>query len=276
MRMSVKKVVRVFVVVGLALACLSCGSASNNDQGVAFTLFGFSKDGSTTNDAGAIVPLSTDYEPVAAEDTSSNFIGDGVVTFLALQNNLLGQGITLQRAFMEYYINGADIQPPPTSISMGGVLGPAESEDSGGTGGDSGASGASGSTTMTGPSSSLPPGFNFPPTRYIQIYIVPPDIMAWLNLNRAYLPELPFVMTVRVYATGMTTSGNRMDTNELDYFINFVPDNMIPPTGGEGNTSSEDSSEDSSAEGETVDDGTGEGTVDDGDVPTTDEGDEGL
>jgi len=208
-----KRIAKCLLAIVAATALWSCGSASNNDQGVSFTLFGFfTSETGGTGEVGANVPLSTRSEG------NQGFIA----TYYGLQNNMTGVGIRTQRAMISYYVEGSTIQPPDTTQAVAALMGP------------------SGSAL----GSSLPPGFaNGKNIAYAGVPIVPPDIMAWLNLNRASLPELPFQMTVRTYITGITTAGDRLDTNPLDFRVTFLPDEII-----QGDSTSSDSSSSSSAE----------------------------
>jgi hypothetical protein len=208
MRLSFSKIVGILVLAGIVLAIGGCGSASNNDQGMSFTLIGFSKSGGSGDDSGQILPLGTDQESSGTPSVQ------GALTFYGVQNNLSNQGVRVDRAFLDFYVDGATMQPPQTTVPMGFVLGPVASTTAGG---------------------SLPPSWStIANVKWYQQFVVPPDVMAWLNLNRNSLPELPFQMTVHVRVTGVTTAGDRLETNTLDYPVDFVPDQIIPPTGGTG------------------------------------------
>ena len=222
MRFSLRTAILGLGLSGLVFGLVGCGSA-NNDQGMSFTLLGFfaSTDGEE-GDAGQILQLSSDSEAGSASG--------GATTFVGLQNNLVGQGVRTQRAFLSFYVEGSQIQPPDTTQALATVLGPvAASDDT--------------DSNTSSVASTLPDGWSsIANQKYVETYIVPPDIMAWLNLNRNDLPELPFTMTVHMYVTGLTTSGDRLDTNPVDYFVQFVADNVITPTDG-GSTSSEAATE---------------------------------
>jgi len=222
----------VFAVALFAVLLMSCGGASNNDQGMGFTLFGFYKDAGETGDAGQLAPLSSDPE-------SASGAYHGLTTFFALQNNLLHQGIRVQRTILRYYVEGASVQPPSTTQPMGVILGPASSGGSTTKEGplvraeEGGGSSAAGGGVVKPPDGSLPPGWeSIANVQYAESYIVPAEIMAWLNLNRQYLPELPFTMTVTASVVGITTAGDQLVTNELNYMVQFTPDVIIPPSGG--------------------------------------------
>lgn len=215
MTIRIAKILSWTLVATLCLSALGCGSSSNNDQGVAFTLFGFFKspcgDSTSGGDAGTVIPIDQDFE----SDQGVNIAA--YETCYGLQNNLAREGIRVEAAFMDYFIPGAAKQPPSTSQPLGVVLGPSGTAD------DSDL-----------PQGSLPPGFDFENETRIGVFILPPDVIGWLSLNRASLPELPFLMRVNTYVTGVTTSGNRLETNRLSFPIDFVVGNEIVPS-GEGN-----------------------------------------
>ena len=201
---------RIFLVaqVGLALLLLpGCNSSANNDQGVSVTFFGYFQQLSACGTGLSAVVTSIS----GGDSTEGLFTFFDVTAEVGVQNNLLGQGFRLDRAFMSYRIEGASSQPPSTSFPLGVILAPA---------GDNG--------------STLPDNFggSIPNTICAAATIVPASIFEWINLNRASLPEPPFTMTVRTFMTGETTSGERLDTNSLDFAVEIIPDNVIPPTGG--------------------------------------------
>lgn len=241
------------------VGALGCGSASNNDQGVSFSAIGFAAqddDGACTLDigtTGVIVPITFG---TVAED----FAISGIISCILLQNNMSSQSVRVERLYLSYHIPGASEQPPDTSIPLSVVLSPLNQEaplDGGGSGGgdesetasaDSSASGSQdeastdpdssigGSTAKT---SSLPSGFQgFGNRVSAPFFSVPPEIRQWLAFNRTALPETPFVMEITVYAQGMTSGGDRMNTNPLSLFADVIEDRIIPPD--EGSADSED------------------------------------
>jgi hypothetical protein len=192
------------LVFALAVGALwGCGSASNNDQGASFTLFQMTPSSSS-------VPLSR-----SEEGTTSTGALTGTYGF---QNNLLGQGIRLQRLFLRFFVEGSSEQPPETTVAIGAVLGPA---------------GPAPADSDGSPGGSLPEGFeSIPNTANISAFVLPPEIMSWLNLNRSLLPEPPYSITIEAYATGITTAGDRLDTNPLGTSVTITPDVVINPSGG--------------------------------------------
>ena len=226
MRFGFKKLALVggfLLSVGLAFSLVGCGSASNNDQGTAFTFIGWfestPKSGATTLPTGLTridVPIS---DTVGTETAGDSGVVGG---FAGVQNNLSGEFIRLQRIFHTYFIEGAGAQPPATSYAMGGVVGPAvvTSSDATGAGG-------------TGFDSSLPPSFSdgsLGNRTFAGTPLVTPDILSWINLNRGSLPETPFTMIVTSHIVGITSSGNQLETNEIDFPIVFTADVIITPS----------------------------------------------
>lgn len=212
MRMSWKNAMQGLIGAALVGALWGCGSASNNDQGMSFTLFQMTPSSSS-------VPLSTSREGTTSTGALSGTYG--------FQNNLLGQGVRLQRVFLRFFVEGSGEQPPETTVAIGAVLGPAgpaPADPDGSAGG------------------SLPEGFeNIPNTASVSAFMLPPEIMSWLNLNRSLLPEPPYSITIEAYATGITTAGDRLDTNPLGTSVTITPDVVINPSGeGEGEGGSED------------------------------------
>lgn len=206
----------------LLLSLTGCGSgSSNNDQGVAFTLLGFFSDfEETAGQVGDTITLSGTDEFSNSSPNEDSQTETAVPVILGLQNNLSGQFIRADIAYITYFVNGASAQPPSTSVSFSVFLGPASEGNS-----------------------SLPPTIANPNTSFAQIPIVPADIRAWLALNRNDLPEPPFTMTATVYVSGVTSSGDRLDTNQATYFLNVVPDVPIAPTGGGSDTAGLESEE---------------------------------
>jgi hypothetical protein len=195
------------ILVVTLLAAIGCGSASNNDQGVSFTMLGYSVAGTagagtggttaacstSPNLSGGTFPISTDTETAG----STNEVLVGVV----VQNNLTTQFIRTQSIALEYIIPGAEIQPPSTAVPYGGVVAQAGGLQCG------------------------------------VVALVPPQILSWLNLNRGSLPELPFMLIVRGQVTGTTVAGDVLTSNPVDIGFTVVADNVIPPTGADDEAS---------------------------------------
>jgi hypothetical protein len=199
----------------LTLALAACGSAgTSNDQGVSFTLYGMFRDSACTQGlSGLAIQLSTDAE--------TNGSGVGGLASVGLQNNL-AQAIRTRRAFMKYYVEGAQVQPPTTSQPLGSFLGPGTKTPnsslpdsiSGGTG-----EGAAAGLASVGCS---------------EIDLVPAEILSYLNFNKDTLPELPYKMRVEVTVTGIGTAGDEYATNPIDVFVEVLEDNIITPSPADG------------------------------------------
>lgn len=217
------------VVSGILLVYgVGCGTSSTNSQGVSFTLLGFfaelpeSGSGEIPNgELGQAVPLSVE----GPETQGGNLVGT-VSTVLGLRNNISSQFVRVDRLLMSYNIEGASQQPPNTTLAYSFFLGPLVGSDV------EGESESSDDSNSTSGGSSLPDFEDVLNIGFGSFPIVPPEIIAWLNFNRNNLPELPFTMTATVRASGVTSAGNRVTSNESSYFIIFTPDIAIAPTQG--------------------------------------------
>ena len=77
---------------------------------------------------------------------------------------------------------------------------------------------------------------------------MPPSIREWINFNRDLLPPAPFKMEVIIRVSGISSSGNRYETNDGVFDFDVLPENSIDPTvtnGTTANTSEAIVSEDS-------------------------------
>jgi hypothetical protein len=99
---------------------------------------------------------------------------------------------------------------------------------------------------------------------------VPPEIGEWLALNRDSLPEPPFQMTLVTTAYGVTTAGDRIETNSLPYLIVVYEDRVITPSTGTPPTNDEDANG-QLVEGQDVGDGLGDVAEGDEVPPSSDE-----
>ena len=176
------------------LSLIGCGSASNNDQGISFTMLGYSVAATTTsttgcsttpNLSGGVFALGS----TAESEGSTNVVFGGVV----VKNNLTTQFVRPQSLALEFLIPGASIIPPTTTVPYGGVV-------------------AKAGGLLCG-----------------TVALVPPQILSWMNLNRNSLPELPFLLIVRGQVTGTTSSGDVLTTNPVDIGFTVTEDNVIPP-----------------------------------------------
>jgi hypothetical protein len=195
-------------VLGLGSVLTSCGGASNNDQGVSFTAYGFF---SVLPDGSVGGPVSASFAPqsVAGPESELSPLQGIVAVAIGLQNNLDGQTIRVQRAVISYIIPGASAQPPDTTSPLNNVLAP---------------------SINTG--SSLPPQGGIPTQVTSAFVIVPEAILTWINLNRQSLPEPPFTLEAVVSARGITSAGDVIDSNALTFPITILPDLFIDPANG--------------------------------------------
>jgi len=204
------KIIRFALLSFLAVASFGCGSASNNDQGVSFTMLGYSiantaipgapgapgapggvpgvgpACATAPNLSGGVFPISTSNE--TAGSTSEVLAG------VVVQNNLTTQFVRTISLSLQYIIPGAQITPPSTIVPYGSVVPQAGGLYCG------------------------------------VVTLVPPQILSWLNLNRASLPELPFLLIVRGQVNGTTQAGDVLTTNPIDIGYTVVADNVIAPT----------------------------------------------
>jgi len=66
------------------------------------------------------------------------------------------------------------------------------------------------------------------------VQIVPTSIREFINFNKQNFPEPPFTMVVRSFASGVTSAGHRLDSNNIELEVVFTPPVEIPPTEGTG------------------------------------------
>jgi len=209
---------------------VGCGTAATNNQGISFTLLGFfaelpesGSDTLPTGELGQATPLSSENPELQTGNVSG-----AVSTVAGMKNNIISQFIRVDRMVINYYIEGANVQPPSTTVGISALLGPSVSSTSSS---DSTSTDSSSSGTSK-PPSSLPNFSTISELSFGSFPIVPPEVTAWLNLNRAQLPEAPFTMLATVKASAVSSSGQRYYSNPADYFIIFTPDNVIAPTEG--------------------------------------------
>lgn len=248
------------------LTMMGCGGngASNNDQGISVTLLGLfqtatsqATGGGTTNNltgcgqlpqplsAGFISLGQTMPQPSATPGTTSTSglsmdPSGAVYAIVGVQNNLYGQVFRADRVLLEYYIPGSSVQPPSTNVALNMLAGPAEAGTQGGTntGGNGNGNGNGTGTGTVGDDlrrpivTSLPPTFNQICNRaFAQVPIIPAPIREWLIFNSNQLPEAPFDLEIVITLTGLSSGGNRYDTNQGLFTISVVPEiPVIPPT----------------------------------------------
>jgi hypothetical protein len=268
---AIRKVSSLTVACGLMWLTASCGGngAANNDQGMSVTFLGlFSSNRLTSSTgggggggggnqtpgnqgcgqlpaglSGGYIRLGEAEPEPGGTASSSNPSGTdpagGFVSVVGVQNNLYGQAFRAERLIVDFFVPGASIQPPSTNVPVFLIAGPAESaaQVNNGQGGTTG--GASSGTVNPGLRrplfTSLPPSFSNLCNRALaQVTVIPPAIREWLNFNRDALPEPPFKMEVTIRLNGLSSSGNRYDTNDATFDFDILPETYVEPTTGDG------------------------------------------
>lgn len=175
--------VAAFALVLVAATWNGCGST--NDQGISFRALGFFADGDgDVGDTGRCASLRDDT--TIPQPTEEGFQG----MFLGIENVLV-QGINVNRVDLSYRINGANLTVPNDVYAL---------------------------STRLGPSSGQEPN---PPRVFSQITLVSAPIMQFLNDNSSRLPDLPFTMTAFAEVVGTTDAGDEFRTNRVSYQIEF-------------------------------------------------------
>ncbi len=193
------------LVISLIAGAISCGNSSNNDQGTSFLALGFFAEDDEGNpdpeiyQSGEIVPLFADSALLTPLQV---FDGHLTLARMGLQNRLTTMFIRVTRIDCSYSIAGTVLPIPDDSFNSSVVIGPSPAAEEGvpAAGGDG-----------------IPPN-----NIYIEFEIVSPDVMAYLNANQNSLPQLPFRMIATCTATGVTQAGDALETNPLNYLIQFV------------------------------------------------------
>lgn len=216
----------------LALGMVGCGGGgANNDAGMAFTLNGFNE--AQNNACSLTTSVSVIGLPIGGVDESEQSGGAvGAFSCANLQNNLVTQSVRVDRAMMRYFVAGAASQPPSTVTACGIVLGAASGDTSlpngngsqpgtkpGGTlpSGGAGSSGSGGSGTSGSGAPRATAGFT----------VVPAAVAEWISSHRSELPPRPFEMIASVTVSGITSAGNRIETNELPLSVIVTEDNVF-------------------------------------------------
>lgn len=230
-------------ITGAVLYLMSCGSATNNDQGTSFTALGFFDlaDG-TEGDSGTVVLVNNDFGgcnlqgniqgvcplfvPVDKDPEEEGIQGG----FIGLQNNLTNQFMRTVRMDCCYTLPGADpsLSIPCDAYNFTTVLSAApaagvEVEEAGN-------------------------------VAFVQVQQVSPDLLSFLSVNQNLLPELPYRMTAECEVVGVSQAGDVFTTNTVNYQIQFAEleepnlPGSAPGTGGDINSFGDGSSS-SAAEG---------------------------
>lgn len=226
MRLSVTNMNKLIAGVFVAGSLFGCGSATNNDQGVTFNFLGFFESVGSSSAAlptalGSIsFPLSDPDSEGVSEGTSS---GAGSVNAIIGTQNFLGcQGLRADRVYLTYTVPGALENPPATTVVVSALMGPS----------------SDGATADPACTSSLPSGYaNIDSRAFATIAVVPASIRQWLILNKGSLPEPPFNMIISATIGGVSTAGDRFESNEGELTAQVTPDIVISPTSGSSGSS---------------------------------------
>ena len=253
------------VIAGVGIVAIGCGSSTtNNDQGVAFSAFGyFQAPPPPEPPTGLSVVTSTFLaRDFAADNLSSGTNSKQVVAYLGLENRLRTQFLRLTKIDCEYNVPGASISIPPDSIPAAGFLnaspniggpqigGTGGSGGVGGTAGGGGATGGAGGTGGTGSTGNTggnatggnsTAGGNATGVGsklYFGFPLVTNGIFGYLNANRNALPELPFQMQVTCSATALSTAGDAYESNPVGIAVQFVEQDFIGDSSSSSTASS--------------------------------------
>ena len=265
--MHMKNVHKLLIALIPSVIMLGCGGngASNNDQGISVSFLGLFQTATTSNAGGGTQnnltgcgqlpqPFSggfislgqTFLDPTATPQPGFGGLSidpsGAVYAIVGIQNNMYGQIFRADRVLLQYYVPGATVQPPSTNVAVNMLAGPAESGLGPITDGQNG-------TSLRKPVvTSLPPTFSQVCNRaFAQVPIIPAPVREWLNFNSNQLPEAPFDLEVVVQLTGLSSGGNRYDTNEALFTLSIIPEiPIIPPTPAPVTTTSESTSDSTS------------------------------
>mgnify|MGYP006279236153 CR=1 FL=1 len=260
---------RIYIIAGIATlsaVAVACGGngASNNDQGMSVTFLGLFNSTSLASGGGSggggggsrstpgnqgCGQLPSVFvggslrlgqaEPEPSNTTTSSRLSGtneagSYVSVVGIQNNLYGQVFRADRVYVDYYIPGASAQPPSTSVPISLLAGPAESAGSG-----QGAVGGGTNSTTRDPGIRRPAYTSLPPSlanicnrALAQITVVPAAVREWLNFNRDLTPEAPYKMEVTIRVSGLTSGGDRLDTNDGTFHFEILPETLVVPTDG--------------------------------------------
>lgn len=191
------------VVSSIAVLAMWSGCGTSNDQGISFRSLGFFADGEgDAGDAGRCASLRDDT--IIPNDADGDGTLDGA--FLGMENVMV-QGINLDRVDLSYRVNGASLAIPNDVFALSGRLGPSSGQEVNSS------------------------------RRFSQIILVSPSIFKFLNDNSSRLPDPPFSLVASATAVGTTDSGDVVRTNRSTYEISFTAQSggcaLPTPTPGE-------------------------------------------
>ncbi|HMO01578.1 MAG TPA: hypothetical protein PKD37_05475 [Oligoflexia bacterium] len=189
---------RLIFLLSVALLVLGCGTSSNNDQGRSVGFIAWRGDCAATTPpyiSQISIPIGELTEP--GQNAGASALG------VVIENRLSAQFFTAQRLILNFFVPGADSQPPSTSVAAAVRIPQAQSAEAGSLG-----------CTV--------------------VFVIPAEIKSWISLNRASLPEPPFTLEVDGYIRGVTAAGDVLETNSNILTVQVTPEILIPPTPGEG------------------------------------------
>lgn len=200
---------------------VGCGDASSNDQGTSFTFLGWYEKADPEAEPTLLTGLTLNLNSLAVNNIA------GKTAYAGFTNHLYGEAIRLQRVHLKFEVPGSKIEIPSTAAVLNTILGPRPDNGSGAFDQDSSLPDSFGDGTGAA-------GEDFAPTSYGEVFIVPAEIMSFLSLNKASLPQTPFTLVVTAYGSAITTAGKQLNSNEIQFAI-FVSDEVdIPTIGGSG------------------------------------------
>lgn len=191
-----KLIKKIIVSLFIMILAVSCGDAYRNDQGTSITFLGWFDEADRSSGI-----TGSYYNPVIGS------FGTGDLLFFAgIQNNLESQFVRINRIHHNYFIPNSDIQPPSTSAGLSVFLDPERSNID----------------ETFGEDSTLPSNFgegDAVATVFGEVEVVPSSIADFLTLNKSNLPEMPYVMIVDSYASGVSSAGRVIETNSVQFEI---------------------------------------------------------
>ena len=193
MRLVLKSLITAVIVAGFLIGC---GSSTRNEQGTSITLTRILQALSAGGDGtigltGLILPFS--------EATGSAFAA------VEVQNNLGTQTFRTERVNLRYTVPGANINVPDFFAPIGQVLAPNVMNVPDGTGG-----------------STLPDTGMLGTVAFSDFPVLPFEILSFLLLNESSLPETPFTAVAMISVEGVTSAGDRLETNVINFPITFT------------------------------------------------------
>lgn len=226
---TAKSILAATAICGSLFWATGCGDSTSNDNGVAFTFLGWFIEVDQQ-----IVPVSSSATPLSGDSTGSSDLeiaNPGFVSaprlLAGLKNGLIGQFIRTERLFFSYHVPGASVNPPDSSVSIPGTLFPASDG------------------VETDLPSTLPDSFDVDGAEaaagaeaavanylFKSASLIPPAVREYMVLNKSQFPEPPFVLVVSAFAEGVTSAGQRIQSNSIEFDIVVEPDVIIAPTAG--------------------------------------------